>query len=46
MAKAQLMLGNLSEARELAESEYEENPDDLLTKIALASVLSEQLLYV
>ena len=45
MAKAQLMLGNLSEARELAESAYEENPDELLTKIALASVLSEQLLH-
>ena len=46
MAKAQLMLGNLSKARELAESAYEENPDELLTKIALASVLSEQLLHL
>ena len=44
MAKAELMLGNLSQARDLAESAYQRNPDELLTKVALASVLSEQLL--
>ena len=45
MAKAALMLGNLSQARDLAESAYKRNPDELLTKVALASVLSEQLLH-
>ena len=45
MAKAELMLGNLSQARELAESAYKRNPDELLTKVALARVLSEQLLH-
>ena len=45
MAKAALMLGNLSQARDLAESAYQNNPDELLTKVALASVLSEQLLH-
>ena len=44
MAKAALMLGNLSQARDLAESAYKRNPDELLTKVSLASVLSEQLL--
>lgn len=45
MAKAQLMLGNLSQARDFAESAHTRNPDELLTKVALASVLSEQLLH-
>ena len=37
MAKAELMLGNLSQARDLAESAYKRDPDELLTKVALAS---------
>ena len=45
MAKAELMLGNFSQARDLAESAYKHDPDELLTKVALASVLSEQLLH-
>jgi S1-C subfamily serine protease len=39
------MLGNLSQARDFAESAYKQNPDELFTKVALASVLSEQLLH-
>ena len=43
MARSELMLGNLAQALELAESAYKSNPDELMTKLALASVLSQLL---
>ena len=43
MARAELMLGNLPQALELAESAYKANPDEPMTKLALASVLSQLL---
>ena len=43
MARSELMLGNLAQALELAESAYKSNPDDPMTKLALASVLSQLL---
>ena len=42
-ARSELMLGNLAQALELAESAYKSNPDELMTKLALASVLSQLL---
>ncbi len=45
MARANLMLGNLSEARSLAEKAMKANPDAVTNKLALAAVMSEQLLY-
>ncbi len=43
MARSELMLGNLAQALELAESAYKSNPDEPMTKLALASVLSQLL---
>ena len=45
MARANLMLGNLSEARSLAEKAMQANPDAVNNKLALAAVMSEQLVY-
>ncbi len=45
MARANLMLGNLSEARSLAEKAMKANPDAVTNKLTLAAVMSEQLLY-
>ena len=45
MARANLMLGNLSEARSLAEKAMQANPDAVANKLALAAVMSEQLVY-
>ena len=45
MARANLMLGNLSEARSLAEKAMKANPDAVTNKLALAAVMSEQLVY-
>ena len=45
MARANLMLGNLSEARNLAEKAMKANPDSVTNKLVLAGVMSEQLLY-
>jgi S1-C subfamily serine protease len=39
------MLGNLSEARSLAEKAMQANPDAVNNKLALAAVMSEQLVY-
>ena len=45
MARAELMLGNLTIARDFAEDAFKANPDRVENKLALAAVLSEQLLF-